>query len=101
MITSRPAYTLSVLAISAMFFSTGGVQYWLTNYMIITLKIKESDANFAYAMVLLTAPIIGALLSGKVSMSLGGHSNIKTLLFGIVIMTIGVGVSIVFPLVDD
>lgn len=63
----------AILALSASFFTTSGLQYWMTNYMIVTLKMKEIDANFAYATCVLTAPVLGAFASGQISMYLGGH----------------------------
>ena len=54
----------ALLALSASFFTTSGLQYWMTNYMIVTLKMAEIDANFAFAASVLSAPVIGAFASG-------------------------------------
>lgn len=51
--------------------------------MISVIGYKEHEANIAFVVVLVTAPIIGAVISSKLSASFGGHSSPKTLPFAI------------------
>ena len=97
----RIPFVYSVLALSASFYTTSGLQYWMTNYLIVTLKMSEIDANFAFAGSVLTAPVIGAIASGQISMYLGGHQNLSTLRVTLVFLFISSAGAMVFPFMTN
>ena len=65
-----------MLCLSLLFFSISGIQYWITDYMIETLKEPESSAHLNFGVTAITSPILGALASGWFGSKIkGGYSN--------------------------
>lgn len=73
-LASFTEYMYSLGAIVGLYFSVSGVQYWMTNYLVVILDFKESDAQLAFGCICATAPLIGTVISAKVCYSLGGHN---------------------------
>ena len=60
-------YVFTTIALSVLFFVVSGIQYWVSDYLSEVLDVPITKVYVYFAFVVLTAPIIGALLSGYVT----------------------------------
>jgi sugar phosphate permease len=60
-------YLFTTIALSVLFFVVSGIQYWVSDYLSEVLDVPITKVYVYFAVVVLTAPIIGALLSGYVT----------------------------------
>jgi hypothetical protein len=61
------SYILTTLSLTTLFFAISGIQYWITNYFVQVLGLKEYDANIYFSVCCITSPVFGAIASGKIS----------------------------------
>ena len=78
-IFSYKIYVLSVLAISCLYYSVTGVQYWGGDYMNRVLKIHSAQKRLLYfSIICFTSPTLGVIIAGFIVNKLkDGYSNIK------------------------
>jgi sugar phosphate permease len=78
-----------------------GIQYWVSDYFTEVLGVSVADTHIAFAIICITAPIFGAILSGYIGSKLGGYKGQYTLpsviLAGIITSICG----IIIPEVDN
>jgi sugar phosphate permease len=89
------------LSLTALFFVISGIQYWITNYFVQVLEVDEKSANIYFALTCITSPILGALVSGKISLSFGNCDSPKAINTCIFYGIIAVCASLPFPFIDD
>jgi len=64
---SNRVYIYTMLTLSAIFFSSVGLQFWTTTYLIKVLNIDPVTAQLTFGLCAITAPIPGGLTGGLVS----------------------------------
>lgn len=69
-----------VSAISILFFIVSGIQYWVSDYLITVIGIPKKTVFIYFATTAITAPILGAILSGVIGSKLGGYEGKFTFL---------------------
>lgn len=89
------------LALSSLFFVMSGITYWLTTYFIKVLDIPRQTAQAGFIITTITSPIFGALISSRLSFSLGGHQSPKSLPICIGLGFIGICFAVFFPFVNS
>lgn len=72
-------YVLLTLSTSCLYFVITGVQFWITDYMIITLNVPKNNVFIAFGLLCITAPCIGVLAGGVVIHHIGGYHVPETL----------------------
>lgn len=80
----KPKFVFSMLAISALFFVVTGIQFWISDYMIIVLKMDPGKVFSMFGLVSITAPTLGVIVGGKISHYLGGYTGKHALDFCLV-----------------
>ena len=66
-------YLLLTLSTSCLYFVITGLQFWITDYMIIVIKVSETQAFISYAVLCVTAPTFGVLIGGIAIHNMGGY----------------------------
>ena len=89
------------VAIATLYFIVTGIQYWISEYFQIVLKISADEVYYVFAFICLTAPLMGIILGGFVFSSLGGYSSPKSFLWVLIISVFGSFTGLPTPLVDD
>lgn len=89
------------LALSSLFFVMSGITYWLTTYFIKVLDIPRQTAQISFIVTTITSPIFGALISSRLSVSIGGHQSPKSLPICISLGVIAISIAIWFPFIDN
>ncbi|CDW88671.1 major facilitator superfamily protein [Stylonychia lemnae] len=69
-------FTLSLLGY---LFMITGLQYWLTDYMLLTLNTSPEKVYFWFSIVMLFSPTIGSLIGALISKNVGGSSSPQAL----------------------
>ena len=78
-IFSHKNYLLSIFAISCLYFTVTGVQYWGGDYMNRVLKVHSAQKRLLYfSIICFTSPTLGVLMAGLIVNKLkDGYNNIK------------------------
>jgi hypothetical protein len=63
--------------------------------------VNEKDANIYFALTCITSPILGALVSGKISMNFGSCDSPKAMNTCIFFGLIAILASLPFPFIDN
>lgn len=65
------------MTISGLFFVVTGIQYWLSTYMTMVLGASADQAAFYFVFLSFTGPILGVVIGGVLTSSLGGYNSTK------------------------
>jgi sugar phosphate permease len=57
-------FMVLLIALTGIYYLTTGIQFWITDYLIIVLGISKSQAFTTFAVCSLTGPILGVVLGG-------------------------------------
>jgi MFS family permease len=79
MLLKNIPFVCCVLVVSNLYFVLSGIQYWISDYIVVILRLSEADAHIYFASVSITAPILGAIVSGFVGSKIGGHESPYTI----------------------
>lgn len=90
-------FVFLMLAISVLFFIISGIQYWASDYLQEVLGIEKDLVHIYFSITCITAPVIGALLSGVVMNRLGGYRSSKALPLCLVTGILAMVVSLPIP----
>lgn len=66
-----------MLSLSSLFFVITGIQFWISDYFRIILKIDQQTVFLAYSIAALTAPTIGVLLGKIIKTPYNYFNNFK------------------------
>jgi len=61
------------MALSVLFFVISGIQMWVSDYLGEVLEVPQATVVLAFAVGCVTAPVLGAVLSGVVVSGFGGY----------------------------
>lgn len=100
LIRNKP-YLYITLANTVNFFTVSGVQYWATYYYINALGTPQHLANICFGALAITAPLIGAILSGFIANKLGGYGSTKIIPFLIGISLLAAPTALYLPEADS
>jgi hypothetical protein len=64
-----------MLAICCLLFIVTGIQFWITDYMQTVLKVDPKQVFITFAVVSITAPVLGVIAGGFLITKLGGYTN--------------------------
>jgi MFS transporter, Spinster family, sphingosine-1-phosphate transporter len=100
-IFKRPMFVFTMLTISSIYFVVTGVQFWISDYMIVTLNASQGMVFTAFALVSITAPTLGVLLGGNICDRLGGYSGERAIDFCLVFALFASIFAIPIPIFDN
>lgn len=72
-------YIFTMFGISSLLFVVTGIQFWITDYMQEVMLIPSSKVYAIYAVICITAPVLGVLLGGFFIQYLGGYTDKRAL----------------------
>ena len=72
--TNAP-YILLCLSLTFLYFVITGIQYWVSDYLIETLKVTRNQVFVTFAIVSITGPVFGVIIGGNVTTYLGGYNS--------------------------
>ena len=90
-----------MLTASRMFYMSSGVLFWTTDYFRTVLNVEKDTVTIGFALLTLTAPIFGAIISYPIVNYLGGYKAPLTLPFILFLGTFGSCFSVWIPVMDD
>src|SRR5205823_6367390 len=61
---SNKIYICTMLGISSLLFIITGIQFWISDYMMIVLKVDPKKVFITFAVVCITAPVFGVMSGG-------------------------------------
>ena len=89
-------FMVCICGLTCLYFIITNIQYWVTLYMIDTIKASTSSAQTAFAILCVTGPTAGAVASGPVTKYVGGYESKNALRLA---MLLGIVAGVVaFPL---
>lgn len=97
----RPVFVLSMMTISSIYFVVTGVQFWISDYMIMALGATQGKVFTVFALVSITAPTLGVLAGGNICDRLGGYSGDRALDFCLVFAGLASMFAIPIPLSEN
>lgn len=100
-ISAKPKFILSMFSISAVYFVVTGIQFWISDYLILVLDVENGKVFSMFAFVSITAPTLGVVIGGKVSHILGGYTGKHALDFCLACSLIGCVISLPVPYFDN
>lgn len=73
-----------MLTIASLYFVITGIQFWVSDYMLLVLGFPESSVFTIYGICSITATLLGVIVGGIIVHKIGGYQNpnsIKVCLF--------------------
>ena len=100
-VLTNKTYLLMCAALTFLYYLLAGVQYWISDYLITVLKQEEEVVFPTFAVISITGPVLGVVVGGNVTTSLGGYNSPKSLKLMCLVSFFAVGSSIPVSFVDD
>ncbi len=97
---SNKVYVFTMLAICCLLFIVTGIQFWISDYMQTVLRIDPKAVFIAFALVSITAPILGVLAGGYLIQQLGGYTKNSALEACFKISILAALSGVLLPLID-
>jgi MFS family permease len=72
-----PIFISCTLSLAALYFVVTGVQFWITEYLLITLNIPYATVLAGFTIVSATGPVSGVVFGGWIVDRLGGYKGLK------------------------
>lgn len=72
-------YLLIVISVTFLYYIITGLQYWMSDYMLVVLKQQEAIVFITFGVISITGPVLGVVVGGNITTCLGGYSTRKTL----------------------
>mmetsp|Transcript_2589 Transcript_2589/g.1831 ORF Transcript_2589/g.1831 Transcript_2589/m.1831 type:complete len:146 (-) Transcript_2589:113-550(-) len=74
-IMRNPAFIFLTLTLSSLYFLMNGVSFWITDYLIVVLRVDSEEVYVYFAVTCITAPILGVLSGGVIIHRSGGYTS--------------------------
>jgi hypothetical protein len=94
-------FVCTTMALSILFFIVSGIQMWVSDYFVQVIGASETTTHIYFALVCVTAPVLGAVLSGTVASRFGGFKSSKAMSSVILAAIVAMGAAIPIPYFDD
>lgn len=72
MLLKNHLFMLYMLGNCVLFFIVSGIQYWCTFYFVKNLHVSPSKSSLYFGIVVISAPVLGSVLSGPYTNYWGG-----------------------------
>lgn len=93
-------YIFTMIGISCCLFVVTGIQFWISDYMQEVMHIESSKVYIIYAVVCISAPVLGVLLGGLFIQYLGGYTDKRALKACFLIAILAAASGILLPFVS-
>ena len=78
-VLSNKYFLLLCISLTGLYYIITGIQYWVTDYLIYTLKIDETKVFISFSAISITGPVLGVVVGGNITTCLGGYNAEKAL----------------------
>ena len=78
-----------------------GIQFWVTDYMRVVLKMPDELAFTSYTLTAITAPVMGVIIGGWVTHVAGGYTHPNSLKLLTWVSLIGTLFALPLPLLNS
>jgi len=72
-------YLMVTLSITFLYYIITGLQYWMSDYMIVVLKQEDTIVFLSFGLISITGPVFGVIVGGNITTALGGYSTRRSL----------------------
>jgi MFS family permease len=97
----RKVYIVSTFSVVVLLFIVTAIQYWISDYLKIVLKIEETVITIAFVVTCVTAPTLGIILGGIVVQKYGGYEKKVASLICVIFSVLAGCCSIAIPIFSD
>ncbi len=70
-----------VIAGNILFFIVTALQFWITDYLRVVMKVEEGKIFAAFVVTCVTAPTLGIILGGVLVQKCGGYEGKHSITF--------------------
>ena len=78
-VLTTPLYISITFGMCAIYFIVTGIQFWMTEYLIIILNVEPLLVNIIISVISITAPLSGVIVGGTISDKYGGYKGKNTI----------------------
>mmetsp|Transcript_39041 Transcript_39041/g.34720 ORF Transcript_39041/g.34720 Transcript_39041/m.34720 type:complete len:182 (-) Transcript_39041:670-1215(-) len=78
---TRKVFVFSMIALSSLFFVVTGIQFWISDYMRSVLLLPAKEVFITFAVISITAPVLGVVAGGIVLDRIGGYTGNSAITF--------------------
>ena len=64
-----------MLTIASLYFIITGIQFWVSDYMLLVLNFPESSVFTIYGICSITSTLLGVIIGGIIVHKIGGYQN--------------------------
>jgi hypothetical protein len=64
-----------LFSLSSIYFLTTGIQFWITDYMVVVLGADMNNAFLYFVVIAITGPVLGVIVGGYVFSRIGGYND--------------------------
>jgi MFS family permease len=94
-------YMVSTSSVVVLLFIVTAIQYWISDYLKVVLKIDETVITIAFVVTCVTAPTLGIILGGIVVQKYGGYEKKVASLLCVIFAILAGCCSIAIPIFSD
>jgi len=100
-VLSNPYYLLLCLALTFLYYIITGIQFWISDYWINTLKVPEEVVFISFGIISITGPVLGVVVGGNITTKLGGYNSEKAAKICCIAAVFCLGCAIPIPFLDN
>ena len=63
------------ISLAIIYFISTNIQFWITDYLYVVIKADIDQIYFMFMVICITAPTLGAIVSGFIGTCLGGSTS--------------------------
>jgi hypothetical protein len=90
-----------MLGVCCLFFIVTGIQFWISDYLQIVLKVEHHKVFIIFAFVCITAPVLGVICGGYYLKHIGGYQSKNALDACVKISVFAALSGALLPIVDN
>lgn len=94
-------FMMTLLSITATYFLTTGIQFWISDYWHVVLGEPKEKTNLYFSICAITGPVAGVAVGGIAFARLGGFESYKSFPIAVGIMSLGAIVASPMPFFDN
>ena len=100
-VMGNKTYLLVVISVTFLYYIITGIQYWVSDYMILELKQEEATVFICFGVISITGPVLGVVIGGNITAYLGGYSTRKSVQQTLFFTFLCILFAIPIPFVDN
>lgn len=90
-----------MLTISCLYFVITGIQFWISDYMLLVLGFPESSVYTIYGICSITSTLFGVIVGGIIVHKIGGYQNPNSFKLCLFMALVASGFALPIPYVNS